>query len=53
MPGHKHGNVPASRSGAYEAIKKKLGKRSAARIAWAGVTKAGRSRMARKAARHR
>lgn len=53
----KHGNIPLSRSRAYEALRRKgHTKKSAARIAWAGRTRAGRSRMARKAAgtrRHR
>lgn len=54
MPrGGKHGNVPTSRSNVYEAIRRKLGKGSAARIAHEGKTRAGRSRMARKAARTR
>lgn len=53
MPGRKHGNIPRSRSRAYEAIKKRLGKTRAAKIAWAGVTRAARSRMAKRAARTR
>ena len=49
MPGRRHGNIPLSRSRAYEALRRKgFSKRSAARIAWAGRTKAGRKRMARK-----
>lgn len=47
----KHGNIPVSRSSAYEALRRKgASKSKAARIANAGVTKAGRSSMARKAA---
>lgn len=43
-----------ARLGAYEALRKQgLSKSSSARIANAGRTKAGRSRMARKAARTR
>ena len=49
----KHGNIPRSRSKAYENLNKKLGKTRAAKIAWAGTTKAKRSAMARKAARTR
>lgn len=54
MPGRKHGNIPVSRSRAYEALRRHgMSKRSAARIAWAGRTHAGRSRMAHKAAKTR
>lgn len=53
MPGRKHGNIPLSRSKAYEKLKKRYGKTRAAKIAWEGRTKAGRSRMAKKAARTR
>lgn len=54
MPGRKkHGNIPRSRWKTYEKLKRKMGKRAAARISWAGKTKAGRSRMAKKAARTR
>jgi hypothetical protein len=51
----KHGNIPLSRSRAYEALRARrhMSKRSAARIAWAGKTHAGRSRMAKKATRTR
>lgn len=50
----KHGNIPLSRSKTYEALRRKgMSKRSAARIANEGKTKAGRSSMARKAARTR
>jgi hypothetical protein len=55
MPqGGKHGNIPLSRSRAYEALRRRgMTKRSAARIAMEGRTKAGRKSMARKAARTR
>lgn len=54
MPGRKHGNIPVSRSSTYEALRKQgASKGKAARIANAGVTKAGRKGMARKAARTR
>ena len=55
MPkGGKHGNIPVSRSSAYEALRRRgMSKKSAARIAWAGRTFAGRSRMAKKAAKTR
>lgn len=55
MPvGGKHGNVPASRSRAYEGMRSHgMSKKRAAQIAHAGVTHAGRSAMARKAARTR
>lgn len=47
----RHGNIPVSRSKAYEALRKKgASKEKAARIAMAGVTKEGRKKMARKAA---
>lgn len=51
----RHGNIPRSRHRAYRALKRRFGgrKRPAARIAWEGRTKAGRVRMARKAARTR
>jgi len=50
----RHGNIPLSRSRAYEALRNKgASKSKAARIAWAGRTRAGRSRMAHKAARTR
>jgi hypothetical protein len=52
--GGKHGNVPVGRSRFYEACRRKGGaKGKCARIAHAGVTHAGRSMMARKAARTR
>lgn len=55
MPaGGRHGNIPRSRSRAYEALRRKgMPKSRAARIANAGITKAGRVAMARKAARTR
>jgi hypothetical protein len=55
MPaGGKHGNIPLSRSRAYEAMRRKgFSKAKAARIAHAGRTYPQRSRMARKAARTR
>jgi hypothetical protein len=55
MPKLKHRGITKSRQKAYEKIKRKKGlsKASAARIANAGKTKAGRSRMAKKAARTR
>lgn len=55
MPkGGKHGNIPLSRSSAYEALRRQgMSKSSAARIAWAGRTFSGRSSMAKKAARTR
>lgn len=47
----KHGNIPISRSKAYEALRRGgASKSKAARIAWAGKTKSGRKLMARKAA---
>lgn len=50
----KHGNIPLSRSRAYEALRRKgATKQKAARIAWAGVTHHGRSTMAKRAARTR
>jgi len=54
MPGHKHGNIPLSRSRTYEALRRQgHTKASAAKIAWAGRTRVGRSHMAKKAARTR
>lgn len=54
MPGHRHGNIPLSRSRVYEALRREgMPKSRAAKIANAGVTRAGRKRMARKAARTR
>jgi hypothetical protein len=53
MPGNRLRSIAANRRTVYEKLKGRLGKRSAARIANAGKTSAGRSRMARKAARTR
>jgi hypothetical protein len=55
MPaGGKHGNIPQSRSRAYEGMRGGgMSKKRAAQISWAGRTHAARSRMARKAARTR
>ena len=55
MPkGGRHGNIPLSRSSAYEALRRQgMSKTKAAKIANAGKTFAGRSRMAKKAARTR
>lgn len=44
-------HITSGRLKTYESLKKKMSKRSAARIANAGKTKQGRSKMARKAAR--
>lgn len=52
MSPKKHGNIPRSRSGAYEGVRAGGGsKEKAARIAWKGRTKKGRSEMAKKGAR--
>lgn len=51
MPGKR--KYRGARPNVYEKLKGKLGKSMAAAIANAGKTKAGRSRMARKAARTR
>ncbi len=53
VSGGKHHTVWNSREHVYRKLKKKLGAAMAARIANAGKTKAGRSRMAKKAARTR
>lgn len=54
MPGNRLRSITPSRRKAYETMKKSgMSKSSAAAIANAGKTKAGRSKMARKAARHR
>jgi len=45
--------ITPGREKAYKKLKTKMSKKKAARIANAGKTKAGRSRMARKAARTR
>ena len=53
MPGRIRG-ITDSREQVYERLKKKgMSKKKAAKIANAGKTKAGRSRMAKKAARTR
>lgn len=53
MPGRIRG-ITDSREHVYERLKKKgMSKKKAAKIANAGKTKAGRSRMAKKAARTR
>jgi hypothetical protein len=52
--GGRHGYVARTRHRAYNALRRRgMSKKSAARIANAGVTFAGRSRMARKGARKR
>jgi hypothetical protein len=54
MPAKRMRSIAKGRRTVYERLRaKKLSKRSAARIANAGKTKAGRARMARKAARTR
>ena len=53
MPGKRLKTIAANRRKAYEAMKGTMPKTMAARIANAGKTKAGRSAMARKAARTR
>lgn len=54
MPGRTHGgHITPGRTNVYEALKNKLGKERAARIANAGKTSSGRKAMARKAARSR
>ena len=45
--------ITPGRRKVYDKLKKRMGKRAAARIANAGKTKAGRSAMAKKAARTR
>lgn len=45
--------ITPGREHVYEKLKKTMGKKKAARIANAGKTKTGRSRMAKKAARTR
>lgn len=45
--------IPKNRRNAFKALRKKLGDRCAAMIAWAGKSHTGRSRMAKKAARTR
>jgi hypothetical protein len=53
MPGNRLASIAKNRRGVYEKLKGKLGKTMAAKIANAGKTKAGRSKMAKKAARTR
>lgn len=53
MPGRRLSSITPGRRAVYERLKGKMGKRKAARIANAGKTRAGRSAMARKAARTR
>lgn len=54
MPGKRLRSITPKRRGVYEKLRSRgLSKRSAARIANAGKTKAGRSKMARKAAKTR
>jgi hypothetical protein len=53
MPGNRLNSITPGRRDVYEKLKGKMGKRKAARIANAGKTSAGRSRMAKKAARTR
>lgn len=54
MPGKRLKSITPGRRNVYETLKGKgMSKEMAARIANAGKTKAGRSRMARKAARSR
>lgn len=55
MPGKTHGGrITPGRADVYEALRRQgHTKKSAAKIANAGKTKAGRSRMAKKAARTR
>lgn len=50
VSGSKHHTIWNNRENVYEALKKKYGVAKAARIANAGNTKGGRSKMARKAA---
>lgn len=51
MPANRLRSIKPNRRKAYEAMKGKMPKRVAAAIANAGATKAGRSRMAKKAAK--
>jgi hypothetical protein len=54
VPGNRLKSITKGRRGVYEALKKHgMSKTRAAKIANAGKTRAGRSRMARKAARTR
>jgi hypothetical protein len=50
----KHGNIPLSRSRAYEAFRRQgKTKKASAKLAWAGRTRLGRHNMAIKAAHTR
>jgi hypothetical protein len=54
MPGKKYRSIATGRRDVYEALKRRgFTKSKAAKIANAGKTKAGRKKMARKAARNR
>ncbi len=53
MPGNRMRSIAANRRRVYEALKTKVGKTRAAKIANAGKTQAGRSAEAKKAARTR
>jgi hypothetical protein len=53
MPGNRMRSIAANRRRVYEALKTKVGKTRAAKIANAGKTQAGRSTEAKKAARTR
>lgn len=53
MPGNRLRSIAAGRRDVYEALKGRMGKTRAAKIANAGKTKTGRSTMAKKAARTR
>jgi hypothetical protein len=53
MPGRRLRSIAPNRQHVYERLKRRYGKRKAAKIANAGKTRPGRSRMARKAARTR
>jgi hypothetical protein len=54
MPGRTHGgHITPGRTNVYEALKARMGKTRAAKIANAGKTHTERSRMAKKAARTR
>jgi hypothetical protein len=54
MPGRTHGgHITPGRTNVYEALKARMGKARAAKIANAGKTHTERSRMAKKAARTR
>jgi hypothetical protein len=53
MPGNRLRSITPGRRDVYEALKGRYGKTRAAKIANAGKSAAGRSRMGRKAARTR